>query len=894
MKNLKLPCGYSCKLGGLIITIVLTLLICLFGYQKYVFGGYIWFGAASDTMIVILPTIIEMHYQIYENSSILWSFYQGMGLPIFTENPNMHGDIFAWLLALLPVEIIPQGLIYVHILKFIIASSLFYIYLCEFKTLTIYTRIIGSLCYACSGVMLCRGAWWHYATEVVMLVPFLIGLEKWHRNHKSLFIIPAFAALLVSRYATYVYIYTLYAWGYLMLRHYLRQKFSIFNCALLIKSFLPYYVVSLCLAAVFVLPGILHFFSSSRISNLLHEEGLNIFYLQNVTTITANFLKFFQPNITGMLNTGVDNVLADFCGYSSILVLIICINMLWNKNQNKFFKLFIFAVFIYSIWNLPVFILNAFAYSSTKTSSIWVNVSLILIGMYFMEKSSFSLKIQNNFALIILFAVLAYIYQWICGLLIITEVYWAIALLITYNGILFFYQKKNKVMRILLIAIVCMESCISVYFSSYQPDYMEYYSQQNVWQETFNRNVTVETNNEFQRIAMLNKHIVLTSDESLNRYYGFDEYVSVNPKYIIKFADTFNAGFLRPVPTFKTQYVLGLERYHGIRNMLSAAYIGDARTNTFIKNEDFVPLGYLYDLQISEGELKNYPVNIRDDIFSKAAILDTPVDSINNYEDFYSVNKLQEQSLSIVDTNCLQNEAGADTHVITGDDPFIIYAVNNVKASGEEIISLEPDITVFNKEGKQIQDLPVQIFYAGEDRIFSEENSFYSSIRNGQLQIYLSDDINASNVKFIRIDLGSKEQRLGIGDVKLCTYKVSLKTAAPQQEYIPYVPLNRNSVCQQESFSDTEIHLRATTDAPKVLFLSIPYDKGWSIYDNGKELDVMHVNIGFIGAYLEPGEHELLVKYRTPGLYEGAAISGITALILLFVWFKRRRNCPAR
>ena len=76
----------------------------------------------------------------------------------------------------------------------------------------------------------------------------------------------------------------------------------------------------------------------------------------------------------------------------------------------------------------------------------------------------------------------------------------------------------------------------------------------------------------------------------------------------------------------------------------------------------------------------------------------------------------------------------------------------------------------------------------------------------------------------------------------------------------------------------------------RILFLSIPYDRGWSIYDNGKEVEVMHVNIGFMGAYLEPGEHNIVVKYRTPGLYEGAAISGITAIALLIMWIRRRRS----
>lgn len=55
------------------------------------------------------------------------------------------------------------------------AIILFYLYLTEFE-FCISTKVISSICYGFSGVMLCRGAWFHYGTEVVMIALFLLGV----------------------------------------------------------------------------------------------------------------------------------------------------------------------------------------------------------------------------------------------------------------------------------------------------------------------------------------------------------------------------------------------------------------------------------------------------------------------------------------------------------------------------------------------------------------------------------------------------------------------------------------------------------------------------------------------------------------------------------------------
>lgn len=89
--------------------------------------------------------------------------------------------------------------------------------------------------YAFDGHMLSWGPWLQYATEIVMIVPVLIGLEQWIRNRKPLLFIISFSMLLISRNAAYLFIYSLYVMIYIIGRElYLdKNKRFIIVCSIL-------------------------------------------------------------------------------------------------------------------------------------------------------------------------------------------------------------------------------------------------------------------------------------------------------------------------------------------------------------------------------------------------------------------------------------------------------------------------------------------------------------------------------------------------------------------------------------------------------------------------------------------------------------------------------------
>ena len=94
-----------------------------------------------------------------------------------------------------------------------------------------------------------------------------------------------------------------------------------------------------------------------------------------------------------------------------------------------------------------------------------------------------------------------------------------------------------------------------------------------------------------------------------------------------------------------------------------------------------------------------------------------------------------------------------------------------------------------------------------------------------------------------------------------------------------------------EHFKNSEIKGFINSKVKSVLFFSIPYDKGWEIKVNGKEVDYYKVNIGFIGLTINKGFSKIELRYTPPLMKLGAYISLSTFLgILIFYFVNNRKN----
>jgi len=74
---------------------------------------------------------------------------------------------------------------------------------------------------------------------------------------------------------------------------------------------------------------------------------------------------------------------------------------------------------------------------------------------------------------------------------------------------------------------------------------------------------------------------------------------------------------------------------------------------------------------------------------------------------------------------------------------------------------------------------------------------------------------------------------------------------------------------------------KITLDKKKMLFFSIPFDKGWSASIDGSTIKPLLINIGFTGLLVDKGEHNIELSYTPLYFRLGAVISLIAIIIYL-------------
>ncbi|MDH4317006.1 MAG: YfhO family protein [Desulfobulbaceae bacterium] len=86
-----------------------------------------------------------------------------------------------------------------------------------------------------------------------------------------------------------------------------------------------------------------------------------------------------------------------------------------------------------------------------------------------------------------------------------------------------------------------------------------------------------------------------------------------------------------------------------------------------------------------------------------------------------------------------------------------------------------------------------------------------------------------------------------------------------------------------KSFHESNILGTITTSNPGMLAFSIPYEKGWQIYIDGKKVTTERVNIGFLGAIIGKGTHEIRLKFSPYGALPGMCVTIASLALLLLV-----------
>jgi uncharacterized membrane protein YfhO len=99
-------------------------------------------------------------------------------------------------------------------------------------------------------------------------------------------------------------------------------------------------------------------------------------------------------------------------------------------------------------------------------------------------------------------------------------------------------------------------------------------------------------------------------------------------------------------------------------------------------------------------------------------------------------------------------------------------------------------------------------------------------------------------------------------------------------------------------FTDNRRHTAfsgtVTAQEDGYLFLSIPFENGWSVLVDGRPSSTHKLADAFLGVHLTQGSHSVRLEYRPEGLSEGRALSIISAAIVVLLYFLTRKEAYFR
>ncbi len=141
-------------------------------------------------------------------------------------------------------------------------------------------------------------------------------------------------------------------------------------------------------------------------------------------------------------------------------------------------------------------------------------------------------------------------------------------------------------------------------------------------------------------------------------------------------------------------------------------------------------------------------------------------------------------------------------------------------------------------------------------------------------------------------DLLKIEAETDTNDMNVQLYRFDYDALAMAYDKLSREPLRLT--VWEDDYIKGSVYVDGDEFESKKLFMSIPYDNGWSIKVDGNIAVHTKLFDTFMGLELTPGEHEIELSFMPDGLKEGAIVSAFSLLILILTvlgqyFFGRRK-----
>lgn len=824
----------------------LTLFFC-----RMFVGRYGIFGAKVDWLSQhsVLPDYFRQ--QFYATGKFFPEFAANLG-----GGQNIYHFAYYGLYSplILPSYLLP----FVKMSDYIMAVSitgltasvlLFYYWLKSRKTDT-GTAFILSLMFLLAGPMIGQ-----YSGQIMFVdyMPFLclalIGVDRYFEQEKSgLFTVSVFLMIMTSFYFSIGGMLSLVLYG---LHRYFEQREG---NRVAVRSFLR---DGLCFVRSMILAVLMSGF-------FLVPTALALTGGRSKEQNTS-FASFFIPQIT------VERFAYSIygIGLTTLVITVLLTGLLYRKVYEKVLTYGCVIVLV-----IPVFayLLNGGLYIRDKVFIPFLPLLCYLIGIYLEKCRKKELSFIAGIVPYIITTIFVYIARnqfvskgigkSIWKVLLAESILFLICYVL-YCALKRYHKETKEILMLALPSVICLAVTMNTFYQM-KPD--RYVSRK------LYRDVTGEQNRQAVKEALKDDGYYRTEqkgsdDENaadLNRIWDVEQNITsiyssaYNPDYhtfrqkTFGLEEPFRNGMMQSVsknPVF--QRMMGVRYIVSDSDVPGYTLVKKCGTTGIYQNKDAAPVMYATDRVMTEEEYKKLAFPYNQTAFLEYAVVGEHTES-------------------------------SDQNIMTAYEPVSLKMANNRTTGGAE------QKTIQQEGQKQILFLRFRVDNAHPNK---DVAVWINGIRN---KLSAKDHVyyNENKIFTYAVPLKDGEDNISV------TFGKGKYRLRHVQAYLGSLPERSELLYQSEIQVDkkqTEDNVIQGTICVKKdgwFITSIPYDKHFKIYIDGKETEIQKVNTAFLGCKIESGNHEVKIIYHAPGTTTGKVLSliGIAGFVLVLVQEKRKQK----
>lgn len=825
----------------------LTLFFCWMFVGRYgIFGAKVdWLSQHS-----VLPDYFRQ--QFYATGKLFPEFAANLG-----GGQNIYHFAYYGLYSplILPSYLLP----FVKMSDYIMAVSitgltasvlLFYYWLKSRKTDT-GTAFILSLMFLLAGPMIGQ-----YSGQIMFVdyMPFLclalIGVDRYFEQEKSgLFTVSVFLMIMTSFYFSIGGMLSLVLYG---LHRYFEQREG---NRVTVRSFLR---DGLCFVRSMILAVLMSgFFLVPTALALTGGRSKE----QNIS-----FASFFIPQIT------VERFAYSIygIGLTTLVITVLLTGLLYRKVYEKVLTYGCVIVLV-----IPVFayLLNGGLYIRDKVFIPFLPLLCYLISIYLEKCRKRELSFIAGIVPYIITTIFVYIARNQFVSKGIGESIWKVLLAesilflicyVLYCAMKRYHKEKKEILMLALPSVICLAVTMNTFYQM-KPD--RYVSRK------LYRDVTGEQNRQAIKEALKDdagyyRTEQMGSDDEnaadLNRIWDVDQNITsiyssaYNPDYqtfrqkTFGLEEPFRNGMMQSVsknPVF--QRMMGVRYIVSDSDVPGYTLVKKCGTTGIYQNKDAAPVMYATDRVMTEEEYKKLAFPYNQTAFLEYAVVGEHTES-------------------------------SDQNIMTAYAPVSLKMDNNRTTGGAEQKTMQ-------QEGKkQILFLRFRVDNAHPNK---DVAVWINGIRN---KLSAKDHVyyNENKIFTYAVPLKDGEDNISVtfgkGKYRLRHVQAYLGSLPERSELLYQSEIQVDKKQTEDNVIQGTIHVKKDG----WFITSIPYDKHFKIYIDGKETEIQKVNTAFLGCKIESGNHEVKIIYHAPGTTTGKVLSliGIAGFVLVLVQEKRKQK----